>query len=327
MQTTSVGLSNHRFQYVVVYEGDLPLLIREVEAASKMTLLLGSLLGPANQHLDDITPENTPQYYQERTQDGSCVVIGISSPSREPSKSVIFDAASTSLLSIEEGLPRKRQRTEIDDLTTQLKLFAYSRQMIPFCHTLKTKSKSYTSDSIGKSLFFVYILHRLMDDFTTKTLSLKPNRIVYQVGSSYKCFDLQQQLVTELELEVANIVWKQDTLIQGVRQTKDGKEWDFPVWTLDELQTCRRHCYPDVPIETINERYRMYGGVARSVFDIVSNPMEKALADVDAVKGVRNIGFTIKLSANTHTLLHTIVSDDGQYRFLHVDIASRYVGE
>ncbi|KAK6091294.1 squalene synthetase-like protein [Batrachochytrium dendrobatidis] len=63
------------------------------------------------------------------------------------------------------------------------------------------------------------------------------------------------------------------------------KEWDFPVWTLDELQACRRHCYPDVPIDTINERYRMYGGVARSVFDIVSNPMEKALADVDAVKG------------------------------------------
>ncbi|OAJ41550.1 hypothetical protein BDEG_25127 [Batrachochytrium dendrobatidis JEL423] len=173
------------------------------------------------------------------------------------------------------------------------------------------------------------------------------------MGSSYKCFDLQQQLVTELELEVANIVWKQDTfyVIDGhttpmpsscivlfmsspqsegykefVKQ-KMAREWYFPVWTLDELQTCRRHCYPYVPIETINERYRMYGGVARSVFDIVSNPMEKALADVDAVKGVHNIGFTIKISANTHTLLHTIVSDNGQYRFLHVDIASRYVGE
>ncbi|KAK6091823.1 squalene synthetase-like protein [Batrachochytrium dendrobatidis] len=209
------------------------------------------------------------------------------------------------------------------------------------------------TSGIGKSLFFVYILHRLMDDFTTKTLSLKPNRIVYQVGSSYKCFDLQQQLVTELGLEVANIVWKQGTfyIVDGhttpmssccivlfmsspqsegykefVKQ-KMAKEWDFPVWTLDELQTCRRHCYPDVPIETINERYRMYGGVARPVFDIVSNPMEKALTDVDAVKGVRNIGFTIKISATTHTLLHIIASDDGQYKFLHVDIASRYVGE
>ncbi|KAJ8330811.1 squalene synthetase-like protein [Batrachochytrium dendrobatidis] len=99
---------------------------------------------------------------------------------------------------------------------------------------------------------------------------------------------------------------------------KMARQWYFPVWTLDELQACRRHCYPDVPIETINERYRMYGGVARSVFDIVSNPMEKALADVDAVKGVRNVGFTIKISANTHTLLHTIVSDDGQYRQLPV---------
>ncbi|KAJ1339508.1 hypothetical protein BSLG_005867 [Batrachochytrium salamandrivorans] len=103
------------------------------------------------------------------------------------------------------------------------------------------------------------------------------------------------------------------------------KEWYFPVWTLDELQACRRHCYPDVPIETINERYRMYGGVARSVFDIVSNPMEKLWLMLMQSKD--NIGFTIKISANTHTLLHTIVSDDGQYRFLHVDIASRYVGE
>ncbi|EGF83709.1 hypothetical protein BATDEDRAFT_22610 [Batrachochytrium dendrobatidis JAM81] len=173
------------------------------------------------------------------------------------------------------------------------------------------------------------------------------------VGSSYKCFDLQQQLVTELGLEMVNIVRKQDTLYivdghttprssccivlfmsspqsEGYKEfvkQKMAREWDFPVWTLNELQTCRRHCYPDVPIETINERYRMYGGVARSVFDIVSNPMEKALTDVDAVKGVRNIGFTIKISANTHTLLHTIVSDDGQYEFLHVDIASIYIGE
>ncbi|KAK6097958.1 squalene synthetase-like protein [Batrachochytrium dendrobatidis] len=342
--------------------------------------------------LDDIPPEKTPQYYQELAKGGSCVVIGcLPSPTREPSKSTIFDAGSTSLSTANhQDFSPKRQRTEPNALTTQFKSFA-NAQLVDECiqstdhvffpYTQDKIQKLYVREcyhdvfgllldqidrgmksfaisgtsGIGKSLFFVYILHRLMDDFTTKTLSLKPNRIVYQVGSSYKCFDLQQQFVARTtEFDAEELVWKQDTfyVIDGrtseplisscivlfissprsewykefVKQ-KMAKEWDFPVWTLNELQACRRHCYPDVPIETINERYRMYGGVARSVFDIVSNPMEEALADVDAVKGVRNIGFTIKLSANTHTLLHTIVSDDGQYEFLHVDIASRYIGE
>ncbi|OAJ39250.1 hypothetical protein BDEG_23112 [Batrachochytrium dendrobatidis JEL423] len=341
--------------------------------------------------LDDIAIEKTPQYYQELAKGGSCVVIGcLPLPTRKPSKSTIFDAGSTSLSTANhQDFSPKRQRIEPNDLTAQFKSFA-NAQLIDECiqstdhvffpYTQDKIQKLYVREcyhdvfgllldqidrgmesfaisgtsGIGKSLFFVYILHRLMDDFTTKTLSLKPNRIVYQVGSSYKCFDLQQQLVTELGVDAEELVWKQDTfyVIDGrtseplisscivlfmssprsewykefVKQ-KMAKEWDFPVWTLNELQACRRHCYPDVPIETTNERYRMYGGVARSVFDIVSNPMEEALADVDAVKGVRNIGFTIKLSANTHTLLHTIVSDDGQYEFLHVDIASRYIGE
>ncbi len=38
---------------------------------------------------------------------------------------------------------------------------------------------------IGKSLFYVYILYRLMGDFRTKTLSWKPYRVVYQKGSKY----------------------------------------------------------------------------------------------------------------------------------------------
>ncbi|KAK5671560.1 squalene synthetase-like protein [Batrachochytrium dendrobatidis] len=201
----------------------------------------------------------------------------------------------------------KRQRIKPNDLTTQFKSFA-NTQLIDECiqstdhvffpfpqdkiqklyvrecyhdvfgllldqidRGMESFAISGTS-GIGKSLFFVYILHRLMDDFTTKSLSLKPNRIVYQVGSSYKCFDLQQQLVTELGLEVANIVWKQDTLYivdghttpmpsccivlfmssprsEGYKEfvkQKMARQWDFPVWTLDELQACRRHCYPDV---------------------------------------------------------------------------------
>ncbi|OAJ42059.1 hypothetical protein BDEG_25563 [Batrachochytrium dendrobatidis JEL423] len=304
-----------------------------------------------------------------------CVIGCLPSPTRESSKSTIFDAGSTSLSTANhQDFSPKRQRTKPNDLTTQFKSFA-NAQLIDECiqstdhvffpYTQDKIQKLYVREcyhdvfgllldqidrgmesfaisgtsGIGKSLFFVYILHRLMDDFTTKTLSLKPNRIVYQVGSCFKCFYLQQQLVTELGLEVANIVWKQDTLYivdghtiprssccivlfmsspqsEGYKEfvkQKMAREWDFPVWTLDELQTCRRHCYPDVPIETINERYRMYGGVARSVFDIVSNPMEKALADVDAVKGQMFDGIPTEISRHLFEIYgHVVFCTGGQ---------------
>ena len=58
--------------------------------------------------------------------------------------------------------------------------------------------------------------------------------------------------------------------------------------------------------------------------------MENSLADVDAAKGVKAIGNLTKIFDTTHTLLHLIVGNDDQgfpYRFLFVDIASKYVGE
>ena len=342
--------------------------------------------------LDDI-PED---YYKKPKDGGLSLTIRTSpppsrQPTREPSRNDLFAAGSTSLLSAEEDLPRKRQRMEINDLTAQLRSFASSRlvegciqsqdqELFPYpqdeikklyvrkCYQdvfdllleqIKLKQKSFAisgTPGIGKSLFFVYILHRLMDDFRKKTLSLKPNRVVYQTGSKYKCFDLQQQLVTELsKLDAALVVREQDTfyVIDGrtsepldsscvslfissprsewykefVKQ-KVAKLWYFPVWTLDELQTCRWHCYPDVSIETLQERHRIYGGVARFVFhEDLFNTMEETLADFDAVKGVRNIGKPTRIFATSHTLLHMVVSNDSQYKFSHVDIASKYVGE
>jgi Crinkler effector protein N-terminal domain len=65
---------------------------------------------------------------------------------------------------------------------------------------------------IGKSLFFVYILYRLMDDFHKETLSFKPNRVVYQSGLTYICFDLQRQVVTRItNFDAEGLVHEEDT--------------------------------------------------------------------------------------------------------------------
>jgi hypothetical protein len=208
---------------------------------------------------------------------------------------------------------------------------------------------------IGKSLFFVYILHRLIKDCKEKTLALRPNLIVYQHANAYTCFYLQEQIVTTLmQNEAAILVREKSTfyVIDGhvsipllgscvslfissprsdnykdfVKQ-KVAKQWYFPVWTLEELQTCWQYCYSDLLFEPLKDRYRIYGGIARWVFEIAPNTMEPALADVDAVRGVRSIGIPTNIFTTTHTLLHIIVSSDGCYQFTHVDIASKYVGE
>ena len=216
---------------------------------------------------------------------------------------------------------------------------------------------------IGKSLFFVYILYRLLDDFRTKTLSLKPNRVVYQIASTYECFDLQQQIVTRTtKLDAEGLVREQDTfyVIDGrtseplvsscvvlfissprsewykefVKQ-RSAKEWYFPVWTLDELQTCQRHCYPDLSVELLEERYRVCGGVARFVFHKdysipVPKKMKSALNDTNAVRGVKYVGETTDIFPESHSLLQILVGDDEYgiaYQFIGLDVASKYVGE
>jgi len=335
-------------------------------------------------------------YFAER---GACLAISITPPStRVASTDELFDAGSTSLLSAEEGLPRKRQRMEIPDLTSQLKSFANAQPVEGCIHSQDQAFLPYPQDEIkklfvrecyqdvfqllnqhidlnmksfaisgtpgiGKSLFFVYILSRLMNDFRTKTLSLKPNRVVYQIGSTFECFDLQQQIVTKTsKFDAESLVREQDTfyVIDGrtsepllsscvvlfilsprsewykefVKQ-KMAKEWYFPVWTLAELQTCQRRCYPALPMETLKERHRICGGVARFVFHKdysipVPREMQSALNDVDAVRGVKYVGQITKIFPASHTLLQILVGDDefgNPYQFTGLDVASKYVGE
>jgi len=218
------------------------------------------------------------------------------------------------------------------------------------------------TSGIGKSLFFVYILNRLMKDFSEKTLSLKPNRILYQMGNSYRCFDLQQQtVIITTNIEAESLVNKTDTLYiidgqttpmlsscislfissprsgpykQFVKQ-KMAKEWYFPIWTSEELQTCQRQCYSDLSIEILKERYRVCGGVARFVFHKdysipVPKKMKSALNDTNAVRGVKYVGETTEIFPEPHSLLQILVGDDefgNAYQFIGLDVASKFVGE
>ncbi|KAJ3316509.1 hypothetical protein HDV06_003316, partial [Boothiomyces sp. JEL0866] len=317
-----------------------------------------------------------PQEYF--TEGGSCVIIGTSPPpSRESSKNNLFEAGSISLLTAKdiEIQARKRQRIEISDLTTQLQSFA-NAQLVDKClqspndvflpypqneikkiyvrkcyedvfelliKNIKMKSFAISgTPGIGKSVFFVYILNRLMRDFKEKTLSLRPNRIVYQNSIEYTCFNLENQTAVELEhLEAKALVRQQDTfyIIDGqttpmssscislfissprskqykefVKQ-KMAKEWYFPVWTLEELQTCQRYCYSDLSIEILKERYRVCGGVARFVFHKdysipVPKKMKGALNDTNAVRGVKYVGETTDIFPESHSLLQILVGDD-----------------
>jgi hypothetical protein len=337
--------------------------------------------------IDQIKPGGPRTLFKRRI----CDMLGLST-TRESSTDEFSDAES------EDRLPRKKQRTEFSDLSTRLKSFASAQlvegciqsqdqELLPYpqveiktlyvrkCYEdvfdllLERISRGFKSfaisgtPGIGKSLFFVYILYRLMGDFRAKTLSLKPNRVVYHIGSAYECFDLQQQVVTTISKRYAEIlVREQDTfyvidgrtseplasscvvlfissprseLYKNFVKQKMAKEWFIPVWTLAELQTCQRHCYPSLPTETLQERHRIYGGVARFVFHEdysiqVPDEMQKALCDVDAVRGVKYVGEVTKIFPQSHTLLQIMVGDDeygNPYQFIGLDVATKFVGE
>ena len=101
----------------------------------------------------------------------------------------------------------------------------------------------------------------------------------------------------------------------------------LPIWTYEEVEKCRTSCYPDISSETAKKRFDVYGGVPRMVFwldDAVMPPhMDRALADVRAVKAVRNIGNPTNMYPTAHILFHIVVSD--QYKVERVDFASKYV--
>jgi DNA replication protein DnaC len=167
--------------------------------------------------------DEIPDEYYLKTKSGglslTIVLLPSPTPSRQASE-ISLVAGMRQLVTAEdiEVQARRRQHIEISDLTTQLQSFAnaelddeclqspnnaflpYPQNEIKKIYVRKCyedvfdlllkniKMKSFAisgTPGIGKSLFFVYILYRLMKDFEEKTLSLRPNRIVYQRATEY----------------------------------------------------------------------------------------------------------------------------------------------
>ncbi|KAJ3213021.1 hypothetical protein HDU82_000030 [Entophlyctis luteolus] len=221
------------------------------------------------------------------------------------------------------------------------------------------------TSGVGKSLFFIYILYRLMEDkskfgsasaLTSLSSRFNPKRIVYQTGSSYHCYDLEYYSVSVVShLEAGRIVREPDTLYiidgsgsepassscitlfiassrssrsdryKGFVKQKSATQWYFPTWTLDELESCSNGCYLTLPKSELLERYRVYGGVARYIFH---PDYSKTPEDMEAeLADLDAVNNVRNIGKPTDTLHHIVVSDDGLYRLKFVDIASKYVGE
>jgi hypothetical protein len=175
--------------------------------------------------LDDIPGE----YFNKRKEGGLELVI--CPGSTLPSKAYLINGNNSFIA--QEFQPFQKQRMEISDLTSQFKSFANcqivanciiqepNRDFFPYpqdkiqklyvrkCYQdvfdllmeqIKIGNESFAisgTPGIGKSLFFMYILYRLVKDFSMKTLPLKPNRILYHSGGDYTCFNLETQPAVE----------------------------------------------------------------------------------------------------------------------------------
>jgi hypothetical protein len=209
---------------------------------------------------------------------------------------------------------------------------------------------------IGKSLFFLYILHRLLEIWSRCPMS-QTERILYQCGEAFFMYDFKTMTVALLKPFTALVsVQSPKTLyvVDGAderyleaacrtvyissprsdnfeRFVKQKKAWKYylPVWTAEEIFVCHTRCYSGESKEVIENRLAVYGGVPRVVFSsdsiMVEQDIEAALSDVDAIKSMRLIGSSTREFPASHTLLHMLV--DSGYRRMFLDVASPYVGE
>jgi hypothetical protein len=164
---------------------------------------------------------------------------------------------------------------------------------------------------IGKSLFYIYCLRRLMkrEFLTDHILLLHSGSRCIEYKKAESCFvecdgdrfkELSRtrtviRLIDPPVFGTELLGWKGFSILftspglEGLHEFKKGSRMNLfmPPWTLEELLECNKECRLGIKTDLIEERFDEIGGIARHVFDF--NLYQSALADLENFMGNKAI--------------------------------------
>ena len=311
-------------------------------AAALIQLYTNSNRDQLIEDLDDITPEKTPQYYQKRTKGGSCVVIGTSPPpSRQPTQ-------------VQLSLFSPCQIPFYNDISKAAELNGWLSFLQPIPSS--TLNRLYIRESyetiassiqpginkaiitgtpgIGKSLFMIYLLWKLVKAGKRVLLIYHPD-IIYYDGKG-GVFDLSDfPLVTNHDFWNADL-WclfdakgkKEEHLsalpysrcafvlsmsprremVNDFKKHPHPQIFYMPLWNEIELETISVS-FPEVG--DWRERFRVLGGIPRHVLEgTTDNPkalLEAACKECELDDCIKTIGLNSTITDKSkvvHSLVH-----------------------
>jgi hypothetical protein len=256
--------------------------------------------------LDDITPEKTPQYYQKLTQGGSCVVIGTSPPpSRQPTQvqlSLFSPCQIPFYNDISKAAELNGWLSFLQPIPSSTLNGLYIRESYKtIASSIQTginKAIITGTPGIGKSLFMIYLLWKLVKAGKRVLLIYHPHTIYYdgQCG----IFEL-----ADIPSVIDHNFWKDDLwclfdakgrkeehlnalpyptctfvlstsprreMVNDFKKPPPPQIFYMPLWNEAELTTISVS-FPDVG--NWRERFRVLGGIPRHVLEVTSdNPIE-----------------------------------------------------
>ena len=261
--------------------------------------------------LDDISPEKTPQYYQKLTQGGSCVVIG--TPTQTDIGSTLA-TASTALLNfwsffknysnpLEENtvvqLPENVFILGKESIGSSIyirpcypKLLETTLSIIEFAETRNLIILG--NPGIGKTYFgYFLLLHLARSGATVIYESHLQKEWLYLftpdgvfIGDRKSFFD---QLMTPKTFYIVDGMTPIDVDARTILLTSLRREiWHqfsktscdlryMPVWSKEELFSCRSMLFSSIPEAVVENLYLKWGGIARYVLKLALVEEQQAL--------------------------------------------------
>ncbi|KAF0704419.1 hypothetical protein DYB28_008092 [Aphanomyces astaci] len=198
---------------------------------------------------------------------------------------------------------------------------------------------------IGKTFFGIFILLQLARENKTVVYESGASMCRYLFSGDTVVEGTQNDFVAFLRLPttyyIVDAVKPQKCQAMTILLTSPRHEvWfsfnndncDFrymPVWTLDEILSCRKLLYPDLDVNMVTDCFHRWGGVPRYVLenmlrDTHQSLLERALGMVNCDWVVNAIGELDAMFEASHRLLHYDVNEK-TFINKHVVFASPYV--